>query len=112
LFAAVLGLVIAGPLASAFFADLRQPDEEEPWRYLGFWPLVIGTALLMAVFVLAVLETFIPTGSWPGVVGLVRSLRSRVSRGRRYSQIVRIAVHHGLGPYLGGRGRGTAESRP
>lgn len=110
LLAAVTGLMVAGPLATVFFADLRQPDVEEPWRYIGFWPLVIGTSLLMAVFVLAVLETFVPTGSWPGVVGLVRSVRSRFSRGRRYSQIVRIAVRHGLGPYLGGRRTGTGES--
>ncbi|MGP3960422.1 hypothetical protein ACTWPT_30875 [Nonomuraea sp. 3N208] len=41
----------------------------------------------------------------------MRSARGRLSRTRRYSQITRIAIKHGLGPYLRGRGD-RLEDRP
>jgi ubiquinone biosynthesis protein len=50
-------------------------------------------------------EVLVPTGSLPHPVDLVRGLRGRVARARRYSKITRIAVRHGLGPYLAGRRR-------
>jgi ubiquinone biosynthesis protein len=39
-------------------------------------------------------------------VEVIRGVRSAVARTRRYWQISRIAVRHGLGPYLRGRRRG------
>jgi ubiquinone biosynthesis protein len=56
----------------------------------------------MVILVLA--EALVPPGSVPGPLELIRSVRGRVSRSRRYSQITRIAIKHGLGPYLRGRG--------
>jgi ubiquinone biosynthesis protein len=57
---------------------------------------------------LVVAEALVPSGSVPGPLELRRALRGRAARARRYSQITRIAVRHGLGPYLWGR-RGRAE---
>ncbi|MFC7587182.1 ABC1 kinase family protein [Nonomuraea antimicrobica] len=56
----------------------------------------------MALLVLA--EALVPPGSVPGPLEAARSLRGRLSRARRYSQITRVAIRHGLGPYLRGRG--------
>lgn len=45
----------------------------------------------------------------PGVPHPLRWLGQRLQRLRRYSQITRLAIHHGLGPYLGlGRGSQSA----
>jgi hypothetical protein len=49
-----------------------------------------------------------------GPLELRRMLRGRIARARRYSQINRIALRHGLSPYLRGRRRaelGTPEGR-
>jgi ubiquinone biosynthesis protein len=74
------------------------------------WFLILGgaAALVVAMVFLVVGEALVPSGSLPGPLELRRALRGRVARTRRYSQISRIAVHHGLGPYLWGR-RGRAE---
>ncbi len=51
-----------------------------------------------------------PSGGGLGVVGRLRSIRRRMARTRRYSQVTRIAVKHGIGQYLVGR-RGEAITR-
>jgi ubiquinone biosynthesis protein len=48
-------------------------------------------------------EALVPTGTGPGPVEVVRGTRRAIARSRRYSQISRVAVRHGLGPYLRGR---------
>ncbi|GGS36085.1 MULTISPECIES: ABC1 kinase family protein [Actinokineospora] len=64
-----------------------------------------GVALLVAVVFLVVAEAVVPTGAlgWPN--DWLRAARRRLARTRRYSQITKIAVRHGLGPHLWGRGR-------
>jgi ubiquinone biosynthesis protein len=42
----------------------------------------------------------------------VRGIRRSARRARRYLQIFRIAVRHGLGPYLGFRRGGSGRNRP
>jgi ubiquinone biosynthesis protein len=42
----------------------------------------------------------------------VRAIRRSARRARRYLQIIRIAVRHGLGPYLGFRRGSGGEDRP
>jgi ubiquinone biosynthesis protein len=72
----------------------------------GLWFVLLGAAiaLLVGMVFLVVAEALLPTGSLPGPLFLVRGLRRRLHRGRRYSQISRILVRHGLMPYLrGGR---------
>lgn len=48
-------------------------------------------------------EVLVPTGTGPGPVEVVQGTRRAIARSRRYSQISRVAVRHGLGPYLRGR---------
>ncbi|MGP3930339.1 ABC1 kinase family protein [Nonomuraea sp. KM88] len=71
---------------------------------LGLLLLVIMCVVLIPMVILVLAEALVPPGSVPGPLELVRSVRGRVSRARRYSQITRIAIRHGLGPYLRGRG--------
>jgi ubiquinone biosynthesis protein len=67
-----------------------------------FWYLVLGTllAVLVAMVVLVLAEVLVPSGSLPGPVPLVRSLPRRWRRFRRYAEIVRLLVRHGLAAYV------------
>lgn len=105
LVAGLVALMFTGVVSGALFP--RDPAQaEDAWRWFGFVPLLVGIALLIAIFLLAVVETFIPSDSWPGLVPVLRSVRGRLARTRRYTEIVGIAARHGLGPYLGiARGR-------
>jgi len=67
---------------------------------LGFCVCLLG-----AMIFLVLAEVLVPTGSLPQPMELVRGLRGRLARARRYSRITRIAFRHGLGPYLSGRRR-------
>ncbi|MFC9252577.1 ABC1 kinase family protein [Amycolatopsis thailandensis] len=64
---------------------------------------VAGSAFLATLIFLFVAEFVLPSGSGLGLIGRIRSLRRRAARTRRYSQITRIAIKHGLGRYLTGR---------
>ena len=76
--------------------------------------LVVAWGFFASIAVLVVLELIIPTGSLGTPWGLVRSIRSRNRRTRRYLQVLAIATKHGLGGFLGsstGRvGHGTGVS--
>ncbi|MEW2079278.1 AarF/UbiB family protein [Streptomyces sp. NPDC013433] len=61
----------------------------------------MGIALMLAMVFLVVSEMVVPSASG---AGRLRTIRSRIARIRRYSQISGIAVRHGLSPYLRGRG--------
>ncbi|WP_424637884.1 ABC1 kinase family protein [Embleya sp. AB8] len=76
-----------------------------------FMTVTLGVMLLASMTFIVVSEALVPSGSWPGTVEFVRGLRRRVARGRRYSQISRIAARHGLGPYLRGRRRADPVDR-
>jgi len=53
-------------------------------------------------------EVLVPSGTLPQPLEIVLGTRKALARSRRYAQISRIAVRHGLGPYLRGRrGRGA-----
>ncbi|MBX7554895.1 phosphotransferase [Streptomyces sp. tea 10] len=70
-------------------------------------PLVsvqIGLTLLAAVGFLALSEAVVPSGSLSGMVRWPRQIRDRLARTRRYGQLSRIAMRHGLGDALRGRG--------
>src|ERR1039458_2789171 len=51
---------------------------------------------------LVIAEAFVPSGSVPGPLYLANGLRKRLSRTKRYSQIMRILQRRGLLPYLRG----------
>jgi hypothetical protein len=61
-----------------------------------------GIPVIVAMIFLVIAGALVPSGSGPGPVELARTLRLRLARARRYSQITRIAVRHGLGPCLRG----------
>ena len=105
LLAGLVGFVVAGPIAQALAGPIRSGGAATP---VWFLILAGAAALVVAMVFLVVAEALVPSGSLPGPLELRRALRGRVARGRRYSQITRITVRHGLGPYLWGR-RGRAE---
>ncbi|WP_049569845.1 ABC1 kinase family protein [Nonomuraea sp. SBT364] len=110
--AGLVAFSLAGPLLSPILGAFgRQPPGGGPTAAddpgIGaLWVLflVVMCVVLIPMIILVLAEALIPPGSVPGPLEFLRSLRGRISRGRRYSQITRIAVRHGLGPYLRGRG--------
>ncbi|NRQ33457.1 AarF/ABC1/UbiB kinase family protein [Nonomuraea sp. NN258] len=101
--AALLAFTLAGPLLSPIldiFKDEKDPGIGAMWILF----LMIMCVVLIPMVILVLAEALVPPGTIPGPLEAVRSLRGRLSRGRRYSQITRIAIRHGLGPYLRGRG--------
>ncbi|MEU9835701.1 AarF/UbiB family protein [Streptosporangium sp. NPDC048047] len=90
-----------GPLMKAFSGAVDIHDQ----GVTPLWFLLLGLvcALLAGMVFLVVAEALVPPGSLPGPLEIVRGLRRRVSRSRRYLRITRILVRHGLGPYLRGR---------
>jgi ubiquinone biosynthesis protein len=102
--AGVLAFVIASPIITALAgrAELRQ-GQVLP----ALWFVILGVviALLVGMVFLVVAEALVPSGSLPGPLYLARGLRGRAQRARRYAQISRILLRHGLTPYLRGRRR-------
>lgn len=67
------------------------------WAFIVLW---IGIGVLTAMALLAVSELVVPPGGIPGPAHWLRAWRRWRARTRRYSQISRIAVRHGLAGYL------------
>ncbi|NUW39270.1 ABC1 kinase family protein [Nonomuraea rhodomycinica] len=114
--AGLLAFALSAPLLSPILDSFpRTPAGGEPvdpgigavWVLL----LVAMCVVLIPMVLLVLAEALVPPGSIPGPLEVVRSMRGRISRARRYSQITRIAIRHGLGPYLRGRGA-RVEDRP
>jgi ubiquinone biosynthesis protein len=70
----------------------------------------IGLTVLVAVGFLALSEAVVPSGSLSGMVRWPQAVRRRLARTRRYAQLSRIAMRHGLGGALRGRGRRGPEA--
>lgn len=104
--AALLALALAGPFLSPVVQSFEHLDVREDPGIGPMWVLILVSmcVVLIPMVILVIGEALVPPGSIPGPIELVRSLRGRLSRARRYSQITRIAFRHGLGPYLRGRG--------
>lgn len=99
--AGIVALVVMGPLFSAMRSGTdRDADSTGP-----FWLLVLSIAvsLLAAMVFLVLAEVLVPAGTVPPPYEWKRLVLSRAARTRRYGQIVRIAVRHGLGRALRGR---------
>ncbi|MFD4195883.1 ABC1 kinase family protein [Amycolatopsis thermoflava] len=99
LLGAAAGWAVAGGLAVRIAPLTRASDPV----YLGFLIPLAGCAFLATLIFLFLAEMAVPSGGGLGLLGRLRSLRARFARTRRYSQIMRIAVKHGIGPYLTGR---------
>jgi ubiquinone biosynthesis protein len=108
LLAGLIGFAVAGPIAQAMLGSraARQSAVTSLW----FLILAGAAALLVAMTFLVVAEALVPSGSLPGPLELRRQLRGRIARARRYSQISRIAIRHGLLPYLRGRRRAELDA--
>ena len=100
----VLRALIAGLLGFAVAALLgRALRAAQPGHEVAFLSVALGVPLIVAMIFLVAAEALVPTGTGPGPVEVVRGTRRAIARSRRYSQISRVAVRHGLGPYLRGR---------
>jgi ubiquinone biosynthesis protein len=104
LIAGLLGFVAAYLLGRALQAA-------EPGHAVAFFTVVFGVPLIVAMIFIVGTEALVPSGTGPGPLEVVRGVRSAVGRARRYSQISRIAVRHGLGPHLRGRRHGEDAAR-
>ncbi|MBV9047703.1 MAG: hypothetical protein JOY58_05520, partial [Solirubrobacterales bacterium] len=72
--------------------------------------LGVAIALLLGMLVLVIFEALVPSGTMPGPLYLIRGLRKRARRIRRYSQITRIMVRRGMLPYLRGARRAELQT--
>ena len=100
----VLRALIAGLLGFAVAALLgRALRAAQPGHEVAFLSVALGVPLIVAMIFLVAAEALVPTGTGPGPLEVVRGTRRAIARSRRYSQISRVAVRHGLGPYLRGR---------
>ena len=104
LIAGLLGFVVAYLLG-------RSLQAAQPGHAVAFFTVVFGVPLIVAMIFIVVAEALVPSGAGPGPLEVVRGVRSAVARSRRYWQISRIAVRHGLGPYLRGGRRGEDAAR-
>jgi ubiquinone biosynthesis protein len=98
LIGAAVGWVVAGRMVTWLFPSVH----ESPGLFAGLLIPVAGCAFLATLTFLFLAEMALPSGGGLGILGRVRSVRRRMARARRYSQVSRIAVKHGIGPYLGG----------
>jgi ubiquinone biosynthesis protein len=106
LIGAVIGWAVAGRVTFALVNSI----EASPGLFAGLIIPIAGCAFLGTLIFLFIAEMAFPSGGGLGVVGRLRSIRRRMARTRRYSQVSRIAVKHGIGQYLVGR-RGEAVTR-
>ena len=79
----------------------------------GLWFVMLGAAvsLLVGMLVLVIAEVLVPSGTLPGPLYLIRAVRKRTRRVRRYTQITRILVRRGMLPYLRGSRRAELRTR-
>ncbi|WP_158889949.1 ABC1 kinase family protein [Amycolatopsis anabasis] len=100
---ALIGACVGWAVAGMFVTALPRSVQGHPGAFAGLLIPLAGSAFLATLLFLFVAEMAAPSGGGLGPIGRIRSLRRRVARARRYSQITRIAIKHGLGPYLAGR---------
>jgi ubiquinone biosynthesis protein len=105
LIAGLLGFVVAYLLG-------RSLQAAQPGHAVAFFTVVLGVPLVVAMIFIVVAEALVPSGTGPGSVEAIRGVRSAIARSRRYWQISRIAVRHGLRPYLHGRRRDQKAGLP
>ncbi len=96
--------LIAGLLGFAAAEILvRTLQPVQSGHVAAFLTVVLGVPLIVAMIFIVAAEALVPSGTVPQPVDVVLGARRALARSRRYSQISRIAVRHGLGPYLRGR---------
>ncbi|TCO34413.1 ubiquinone biosynthesis protein [Kribbella steppae] len=103
-----LTLAVFGPIASALVGP--PPFEGSNAAAVAFLALTTVCSMLAGLIFLVLSEAVVPTGSLPRARDLRRDVGGRIARTKRYLQILRIAIRHGLGPYLRGRRRPGREN--
>src|SRR5215475_293733 len=103
LIAGLLGFAAAELLGGALRAA-------QPGHLAAFFTVAIGVPLIVAMIFIVAAEALVPSGTLPGPVEAIQRTRRAFARSRRYAQISRIAVRHGLGPYLRGHRMRGGES--
>jgi ubiquinone biosynthesis protein len=88
--------------AAAYFLG-RALRAAQPGHTAAFLTVALGVPLIVAMIYLVAAEALVPSGTVPQPLEIITGTRRAIARSRRYSQISRIAVRHGLGPYLRGR---------
>src|SRR5262249_55420260 len=88
----------------------RSLQRAPPGHPVAFVGVAIGVPLVVAMVFIVAAEALVPSGMLPQPLEMIRGTRQAIARSRRYWQISRIAVRHGLAPYLRGGGlrRGDA----
>ena len=81
----------------------RSLQAAQPGHLAAFLTVALGVPLIVAMIFLVVAEALVPSGTAPRPVDVIVGARRALARSRRYAQLSRIAVRHGLGPYLRGR---------
>ncbi|MFC8419586.1 ABC1 kinase family protein [Streptomyces sp. NPDC057236] len=100
------GLVGLGALMA--FKPMMRNDEGSD----ALFSVQVALSVLAAMVTLVVIEVFLPYGSWTTLMRVWRAMEGRLSRTRRYSQISRIFMRHGLSGLLRGRGNWDRALRP
>jgi ubiquinone biosynthesis protein len=106
LLAGVVAFSASGPLFAAMADPVGDRSGAVPFWFLL---LAVACALLVAMVFLVLAEVLVPTGSVPPPYEWGRIVLGRLSRARRYGQIVRIAARHGLVRAVRRRSRGGAD---
>src|SRR5215469_2769694 len=105
----VVRALIAGLLGflAAYFVGrlLRAAQPGHPVAFVG---VAIGVPLIVAMVFIVAAEALVPSGMLPQPLEIIRGTRQAIARSRRYWQISRIAVRHGLAPYLRGQRNGDS----
>ena len=101
-----LRALIAGLLGflAAYFLG-RSLQAAQPGHPVAFVGVAIGVPLIVAMVFIVASEALVPSGMLPQPLEIIRGTRQAIARSRRYWQISRIAVRHGLAPYLRGQAR-------
>ncbi|HZX06733.1 ABC1 kinase family protein [Kribbella sp.] len=105
---ALITLSVSGPLAVAMVGTASWTGSMG--AAVAYMVLIAVVSMLAGLVFLVLAEALVPTGSLPRARDLRRDLSGRIARTRRYLQILRIAIKHGLGPYLRGRRRPGREN--
>src|SRR5215217_4611814 len=100
-------LLILSRLSRTLGLASEAGEVDQPVLAGVLFALILAWAFLLSIAALVVLELIVPTGSIGSPRRLVRGLRMRWRRTKRYLQVLAIATRHGLGGFLR-RSRGAA----
>jgi ubiquinone biosynthesis protein len=107
----IVALACASPIITAIGGSIAKHNGK--WPFLpALWFVILGVAiaLLVGMLVVVIFEALVPSGTMPGPLYLIRTLRKRTRRVRRYSQISRILLRRGMLPYLRGARRAELQT--